>query len=90
MYRRLLQVARVIKVPYSNRQISQNPVSDLKNGLLLSDSCVKRLQSINDGESDLNQYHYMNNSIICKKISQSPGFSMKRGKLYLNIYVTLY
>jgi iron-sulfur cluster assembly accessory protein len=56
MYRRLLQVARVIKVPYSNRQISQNPVGDLKNGLLLSDSCVKRLQTINDGESDLNQY----------------------------------
>ena len=56
MYRRLLQVARVIKVPFSNRQISQNPVSDLKNGLLLSDSCVKRLQTINDGESDLNQY----------------------------------
>ena len=56
MYRRLLQVARVIKVPYTNRQISQNPVGDLKNGLTLSDSCVKRLQTINDGDSDLNQY----------------------------------
>ena len=67
MYRRLLQVARVIKVPpYSNRQISQNPAGDLKNGIILSDSCVKRLQTINEGDSDLNQYLRISVSFIKK------------------------
>ena len=58
MLRRLIPLARVIQVP-PVRQFAQNVGPKIKaNGLLLSDSCVKRLQLINEGV-DTNSRQYL-------------------------------